>query len=244
MSHDWRQQVTTCDDVYIYQADLICNDCADDLMEELSMEAAAKNGGEVPDDWPPEDSDEYPQGPHGDGGGESDSPGHCGSGPACNNALTPPGGVAIGCPFGNPLTEEGARYTMRAIADDILDAHAHARAVGRLWLHLYGSFLKPEHLIRLQHNKISTELRTTLDPLKREHVQPINELYTDLDCVYGGATPLAGSSDPGKIVLWRLNLTPTGDFGKLDIVLLPEIEGEAHTFEDMIEEAVSDSAWD
>jgi hypothetical protein len=49
------------------------------------------------------DSNEYPQGPYPNGGGEADSPQHCGS---CHAFLE------------NPLTGDGNDYVLSYIADD------------------------------------------------------------------------------------------------------------------------------
>lgn len=55
-------------DAYVYQAALICEDCADCIVEEL-MDFVGPQGRE--------DSETWPQGPYADGGGEADSPQHC-----------------------------------------------------------------------------------------------------------------------------------------------------------------------
>jgi len=49
---------------YVYRAALLCEDCANTVKLERSAFASS------------EDSNEYPQGPYGDGGGEADSPQH------------------------------------------------------------------------------------------------------------------------------------------------------------------------
>jgi len=72
---------------YVYQAALICEDCAAAVKEHLS---AATD----------EDSDRYPQGPCCDGGGEADCPQHC---DMCHVFLE------------NPLTGDGEQYVRDAI---------------------------------------------------------------------------------------------------------------------------------
>ena len=69
---------------YIYQAALLCEPCA------LDVQAMTTPGP---------DSDDYPQGPFSDGGGEADSPQHC---DLCGEFLQ------------NPLTPEGVRYVQVA----------------------------------------------------------------------------------------------------------------------------------
>lgn len=76
--------------VYAYQAALYCEDCAGDRM--LAMLARAAE----------EDSDDYPQGPYGNGGGEADCPQHC---DACNAFLE------------NALTTDGYRYVQEQLTE-------------------------------------------------------------------------------------------------------------------------------
>lgn len=71
--------------VFIYQAALWCETCIDEITEELVCPGD-------PDDEHTFDSDDYPKGPHSDGGGESDTPQHCeGCGEFLENALTADG---------------------------------------------------------------------------------------------------------------------------------------------------------
>lgn len=58
--------------VYIYQADLLCEDCGDKCREYLK---AAQQAPEDPDDEWSYDSDDYPKGPVEEG--ESDTPSYC-----------------------------------------------------------------------------------------------------------------------------------------------------------------------
>lgn len=76
-------------DAYIFQGDIYCEDCADDIKAQRANRRHC------------EDSDDYPQGPYADGGGEADCPNHCGN---CGEFLE------------NPLTDEGRRYVLYAVA--------------------------------------------------------------------------------------------------------------------------------
>ena len=69
---------------YFYQAALWCEDCAGEIPRTRS-----------------DDSDDSPQGPYPDGGGESDSPQHC---EGCRVFLE------------NALTDYGIAYVRRALA--------------------------------------------------------------------------------------------------------------------------------
>lgn len=74
-------------DVYIFQADIYCESCGKGLRMEIPKPAHADK-----EDESTYDSDEWPKGPYGDGGGEADCPQHCA---ACHEFLM------------NPLTGHG-----------------------------------------------------------------------------------------------------------------------------------------
>ena len=57
----------TSSDAYMYNADLICEDCGNKIVEQLEKKGIENTG----------DSNDFPQGPYSDGGGESDVPQHC-----------------------------------------------------------------------------------------------------------------------------------------------------------------------
>jgi hypothetical protein len=231
MTTDWRTLVPTSDDVYAYQGALYCDDCAEQIIEELDAQGAEDDG----------DSEQYPQGPHSDGGGESDSPYHCDNGAQCVNAVQVPGGAKIGCPFGNPMTVEGLSHLVEAIADDVLRQDDHARAVGRLWRSIY-SEVDAMDLIKITPGGRQVcaawpanlgELFTVLDVGTVPCI-----CYTNLDYLYGHAIR------PDAIVLWRAEITPEGNFANLENVALPESEIGERTVTEMITEAMRDGAWD
>lgn len=83
-------------DAYIYKADCYCSDCAlalQEMIKEDNPEAAERFEQGV------QDSEEYPVGPFPDGGGEADSPQHCGN-QSCMVFLM------------NPLTDEGKEFVI------------------------------------------------------------------------------------------------------------------------------------
>jgi len=91
-------KVASGDDmVYVYQADLVCKDCGDKIRAELTAEGKAP---EDPENESSYDSDDFPKGPYGDGGGESDSPQHCAD---CGTFLM------------NPLTDDGEEYVRSVV---------------------------------------------------------------------------------------------------------------------------------
>ena len=112
---------------YIYRADTYCEDCGQELCRTMPFPADADTSCET--SW---DSDDYPKGPYPDGGGESDSPQHCGAGADCLNAITLRSHgkrYRVGVPLENPLTAEGVQYVREALAAPGL--------CRRLWARLY-----------------------------------------------------------------------------------------------------------
>jgi hypothetical protein len=231
MSSNWLNVVPTSDEIYMYQSALYCEDCGKRIIDELDEHGGKDDG----------DAEQYPQGPYSDGGGESDLPGHCDAGAQCVNAVPVPGGVAVGCPFGNPLTNEGTKYVIESIAANVLKLSDHSRAIGRLWRSIYPE-AEPAHLVRVSHNGRNTTLPSNLgvllDGLGNESGVP-NEFYTDLDYVYGSATVPRLT-----YILWRAEITPEGNFANLETIDLPENDSHERSFEDALEEAVRDGAWD
>lgn len=74
--------------VFIFQADIYCEHCGEGIRREKHEYAPVDVNDESS-----YDSDHYPKGPYGDGGGEADSPQHCGAcGVFLENPLTPDGG--------------------------------------------------------------------------------------------------------------------------------------------------------
>lgn len=87
---------------YIFQAALWCAACAEAHKADHAKPAHVDESNESS-----YDSDEWPKGPYGDGGGEADCPQHC---DACGGFLE------------NPLTPDGERYVCEALAQT--DAYA------------------------------------------------------------------------------------------------------------------------
>jgi len=107
--------------VYVFQTDLLCDACGEALAAEMSAAGVDDTG----------DSDDYPQGPMSDGGGEADSPHHCGRGADCVNAEEI-GDRVVGAFLENPLTEEGVGYVTQQS-----QRCPHSAIVG-LWAEYYG----------------------------------------------------------------------------------------------------------
>ena len=93
--------------VWIYQADLWCEDCIERIKAEARQPAHVDESDEST-----YDSDEWPKGPYSDGGGESDCPQNCAG---CHRFL------------GNPLTSEGVEYVLEALESEASDLEAANR---------------------------------------------------------------------------------------------------------------------
>ena len=87
---------------YVYRADLHCAPCGERIMTYLEIDSG--------------DSDDYPQGPYPNGGGEADTPQHCGT---CGVFLE------------NPLTDDGVEYVREASDGPVVE----------LWREFYASVL-------------------------------------------------------------------------------------------------------
>jgi len=92
---------------YIYQAALLCEHCANAWREGLTDTG---------------DSDDYPQGPYSEGGGEADSPQHCDT---CGLFLE------------NPLTAEGVGYVEEAMREALKSGRLQSEALIE-WAPFYG----------------------------------------------------------------------------------------------------------
>lgn len=81
-------------DVWVYQAELLCKACAANILADCRQFGPEDKGRDFYTD-----SDKFPQGPYDQGGGEADTPQHCGD---CGRFLE------------NPLTEAGELYVQAA----------------------------------------------------------------------------------------------------------------------------------
>lgn len=102
--------------VYVFHAALFCQHCGADHREGLAIPPGADL-----DDESTFDSDAYPKGPYGDGGGEADCPQHCDD---CDVFLD------------NPLTEDGSNYVKAAFKEYKATGRG-AVGVLRVWAEAY-----------------------------------------------------------------------------------------------------------
>lgn len=102
-------------DAYIYQAALLCADCGQAAIIKVEEMAVKPRGY-------PSDSDAYPQGPYPQGGGEADSPQHCGH---CGLFLE------------NPLTGDGMNYVSDRLMEHYRDRSEGSADVLKTWAEHY-----------------------------------------------------------------------------------------------------------
>ena len=110
--------------VYVYRADLLCEECGE--AARLGLNAQGKSPADL-DDESTFDSDDYPKGPYPDGGGEADTPQHCGK---CGLFLM------------NSLTATGEESVTRSV-QAYRDGHGGTWEVLKEWLEFYGVDLDP-----------------------------------------------------------------------------------------------------
>lgn len=115
--------------VYIYQAALYCEPCGQTVLRDLAISPGAES----------EDSDEMPQGPYANGGGEADCPQHC---DRCGVFLE------------NPLTADGYAYVRERLSDLMLVKDCALE----IWAEFYGIELDDEQPCRDRDCARHTEL--------------------------------------------------------------------------------------
>jgi hypothetical protein len=117
-------------DAYIYQAAMLCSDCAGEITNAIEWRA----GRDIARPWKSwEDSDSYPQGPHPNGGGEADTPQHC---DGCGVFLE------------NPLTTDGSRYVNEQLIEHARDGSGDTNVLTN-WAKYYNAQVyEPSEVIR------------------------------------------------------------------------------------------------
>jgi hypothetical protein len=228
----WLDLVPTCDTVYVLQAALVCEDCAREIMAKLDKRGVADDG----------DSDTYPQGPHGAGGGEADSAHFCDSGRNCANSVK----VAnhkIGCPLGNPLTRDGGEALLNSIRASLIHHEKYGRMVGRLLRSVWGDYC-PSVLLRIPRGGQPSP-KSLVDALLRYRpaggpVDVDGRWFCDVDHVYLLGKQLGTST----IHLLRLAVDDDGEFGTVEAALAPWEISQDYDVEKLISQAVEEGAWD
>ena len=215
--------------VYIYQAALYCEDCGESIRKEL--EASGKAPAD-PDDETSYDSSDFPAGPYPDGGGEADSPQHCDSGSECLDAVTLPCGDKIGAWLENPLTEDGVKYVVSAIREDLVSNDEHKRQVGRLWRAGYDDEIRYSdvEILTKYPGRTATEVLSLMMTIAREQYDGlVNFFMTDPDSIYavgwsgsGERTRSPSRGKKGIRTIWKVDAKEDGSFDYLMYIEIPE----------------------
>ena len=260
MTHktDWREMIPALDDVYMFQGALYCEDCGRDIQDTLRKKGKAP---ENEDDEESFDSDDFPKGPFGDGGGEADSIHHCDSNGECLNAIKLPCGSKIGAWLGNDLTGEGDRWLAESIRESIFKDDAHGRQVNRLWRLKYSDPLSSLNGVEpvTGHELASPLVQQFLRSIGGQQPQIVNQVWSDLDCLYGftiQAIPArkgmfrdsmqkadSKQNQQTELIVWKSDLLPDGSLDKPAKVELPASEAQEREPQDILVELTGDWAW-
>ena len=242
---DWRELVPALDDVYMFQGSLYCEDCGRDIQDKIREE------GKAPEDESDEesfDSDDFPKGPFSGGGGEADSIHHCDSNETCLNAIELPCKSKIGAWLGNDLTSEGDEWLASSIRESIFRDDAHGRQVNRLWRLKYSNPLSSLNEVEpvTGHELASPLVQQFLRSIGGQQPQIVNQVWSDLDCLYGFSMQkeVASWKQPAALIVWKSDIMPDGNLDKAMKVELPASEAQEREPQDMLMELIGDWAWD
>lgn len=118
--------------MYVYQADLWCDDCATEIIRQLQASNQPNTGDS--DDWPQyADEDQS----------ETDCPRHCAADAECVNALVLADGRKFGCLLEEYLTYDAREYVLEAVIRDLAAGRTDSIAV-MVWADHYGLQIKPD----------------------------------------------------------------------------------------------------
>ena len=242
---DWRELVPALDDVYMFQGSLYCEDCGRDIQDKIREE------GKAPEDESDEesfDSDDFPKGPFSGGGGEADSIHHCDSNETCLNAIELPCKSKIGAWLGNDLTSEGDEWLASSIRESIFRDDAHGRQVNRLWRLKYSNPLSSLNEVEpvTGHELASPLVQQFLRSIGGQQPQIVNQVWSDLDCLYGFSMQkeVASWKQPAALIVWKSDIMPDGNLDKAMKVELPASEAQEREPQDILMELIGDWAWD
>ena len=242
---DWRTVIPALDDVYMFQGALYCEDCGQAIQKEIRKDGRAP---EDEDDEGSYDSDDFPKGPFGDGGGEADSVHHCDSNEGCLNAIKLPCGSKIGAWLGNDLTSEGAEWLSNSIKEGIFRDDEHGRQVTRLWRLKYGDSVSPLNAVG-PVSKSNLEASPLVNQFIRDMggLQPQlhHQIWSDQDSLYGFTMegPAEGQSEPDTLRAWKADVRPDGSLEPPQTVDMPASEAHERPIQDILEELIGEGAW-
>lgn len=220
----WLALVPVSGEAYAYQAALLCEDCGRAVSEELRAGGAQDDG----------DSDDFPQGPYPDGGGEADSAHFCDRGRDCLSAVEV-AGHKLGQPLGNPLTGDGVEALVGSVKRDLVSNKKFDREVGRLLAHVWGDYLR------------DMLARVLLPPKLPALEQLLGRRYALDRVVLADASHLyliGQVPESREVHLLRAWVNDEGDFATLDDAAVPPGAVEGYDVEKLLRQAVEDGAWD
>jgi hypothetical protein len=242
---DWRELIPALDDAYMFQGSLYCEDCGRDIQDTLRKKGKAPENEDNEESF---DSDDFPKGPFGDGGGEADSIHHCDSNGECLNAIKLPCGSKIGAWLGNDLTSEGDEWLAGSIRESIFKDDAHGRQVNRLWRLKYSDPLSSLNEVKpvTGHELASPLVQQFLRSIGGQQPQIVNQVWCDLDCLYGFSMQkeVASWKQPAALIVWKSDILPDGSIDKPMKVELPASEAQEREPQDILMELIGDWAWD
>jgi len=202
---------------YVYQGNIYCEKCTRHLLAQLNNKGVEDTG----------DSNDYPQGPYLNGGGEADSPQHCGNGRECQRPIELGSGHLVGDWLENPLTNEGLQYIANQLAENFNSPHAMKRLVPNFWRLAYHDDLMNWLAGRL------IMLTTTTRQFTREF----------MDCDYMYSVDLQGNLQ-GTNSMCRWSINDDGHLKDPKLVEVPEEVMKSSTPEKMLREAIDEGAFD
>jgi hypothetical protein len=205
-------------DAFIYQGNILCKSCARDLKKVLREKNVEDTG----------DSGDWPQGPYPDGGGEADSPTHCGNGKDCLESLDIGSGIPIGVWLENPLTEKGLKFVAERLAENFNSPRRHGRLVNNYWRCVYHDELMQWLAGRL------IKLTTTTDP---------DKVHEFIDCDYAYTVDLSGNLK-GTHNMCRWELSEDGHLKHPRVIVVPEEAMKGVAPEKMLRDAIDEGAFE
>jgi len=242
---DWRELIPALDDAYMFQGSLYCEDCGRDIQDTLRKKGKAPENEDNEESF---DSDDFPKGPFSGGGGEADSIHHCDSNGECLNAIKLPCGSKIGAWLGNDLTSEGDEWLAGSIRESIFKDDAHGRQVNRLWRLKYSDPLSSLNEVKpvTGHELASPLVQQFLRSIGGQQPQIVNQVWCDLDCLYGFSMQkeVASWKQPAALIVWKSDILPDGSIDKPMKVELPASEAQEREPQDILMELIGDWAWD
>lgn len=244
-STDWRTMVPALDDVYMFQGALYCENCG------LAIQEKIRKDGKEPEDEDDErsfDSDDFPKGPFGDGGGEADSVHHCDSNERCLNAIELPCGSKIGAWLGNDLTGEGAEWLSNSIKKSMFRDDEHGRQVNRLWSLKYNdsvSMLNTVEPVSKSNLNTSHLVNKFIKDMGGLQPQLHHQIWSDQDSLYGFTMEglAEGQPKPDTLRVWKADMRPDGSLEPPQTVDMPASEAHERPIQDILEELIGGGAW-